>query len=121
VVHTQSDTNWLGSLTTRFGYASQDLLAFAKIGAARMDFDFHGYSTFNGSYLGGGRLSGARTGLAVGAGIEYMIGRMWSVRVDHDYYDFGDKTYVIETTPVALNAKYHTLRAGLSYRLGWLD
>ena len=119
VVHTNSDTRWLASVVGRVGYTRGPLLVFAKGGLAVADIEFRGYSEVGGMVLGGATAGGLRTGWATGVGLEYAVSRAWSVRVDYDRTDFGSKSYEVGApTVITLEPDVHTVRAGLSYRLG---
>ncbi len=116
-VHTRSSMDWIATAVGRIGYAQGGILYFAKGGVAVMEFDFSGYSTLAGSYLGGAAASGHRVGWAIGVGIELALNPRWTARLDYDYADFGSKTYDFSGTPVRLEPNLHMLRGGLSYRL----
>jgi outer membrane immunogenic protein len=70
--------------------------------------------------------SSAQTGYAVGAGIEYAFARVWSVKAEYQYLDFGNQNlsgiYVnsggltIQSNNLAQH--YNTVRVGLNYHFG---
>jgi outer membrane immunogenic protein len=71
--------------------------------------------------------SSSQTGYAAGAGIEYAFARVWSVKAEYQYLDFGNKNlsgiYVnfpggltIQSNNLAQH--YNTVRVGLNYHFG---
>ena len=110
----------LGSVTGRLGYTWGPALLYAKGGYA--------YSNYNESLFNGGvavpyALNGSHhDGYTVGAGLEYMFAQNWSAKVEYQYYNFGNTSFV---TPVALapfgstRNDEHTVKAGLNYRFNW--
>lgn len=116
VVHTAGDINWLASMVGRLGYAQDRSLFYVKAGVAQLDFDFEGYSTFEGEYQGGGRIDDRLTGWTLGAGIEYALTSAWSTRLEYNYFDFGSENYTVGGTPIQLNMELHTVQLGLNYR-----
>ena len=92
-----------------------------KGGLAQLDFDFTGFATINGVYIGGDTRSGLRTGWTTGAGVEYALARSWSARLDYDFFDFGTKGYLFNgATLVELQPRLHTIRVGISYQFNLL-
>jgi outer membrane immunogenic protein len=110
----------LGSVTGRLGYTWGPALLYAKGGYA--------YSNYNESLFNGGvavpyALNGSHhDGYTVGAGLEYMFAQNWSAKVEYQYYNFGNTSFV---TPVALTPfgstrnDEHTVKAGINYRFNW--
>ena len=111
----------LGSLTGRVGYAWGPALLYAKGGYAWRDNNNIGVSvagapapfTTTGSH---------RDGYTVGGGVEYMFAQNWSAKVEYQYYNFGNTSFV---TPAVLSAfgstrnDEHTIKAGINYRFNW--
>jgi outer membrane immunogenic protein len=100
----------LGSVTGRLGYAMGPALLYAKGGYAwadtRASFGFNG---------------GGDNGYTVGGGIEYMLIPNWSVKLEYQYYNFGDVTFVSAPPVVITNFTNdeHTLKLGVNYRFNW--
>jgi len=106
---------WLATAAGRIGYAVNDLLFYAKGGAAWMHANYTqsvtstsppaGVSTTCGTSPGGGAiaclggvltqqtLTDTRTGFVAGVGFEYGMNENLSIRVEYDYLGFGTKTY----------------------------
>ena len=102
----------LGSVTGRLGYTWGPALFYAKGGYAwadtRRSFGFGGDS--------------GESGFTVGGGWEYMFAPNWSAKVEYQYYDFGDVTFV--SAPPVVTQTFsnteHTVKLGVNYRLNWL-
>ena len=66
--------------------------------------------------------SGHRDGYTIGAGLEYMFTQNWSGKIEYQYYNFGNSSFV---TPVALapfgnfRTDDHVVKAGINYRFNW--
>lgn len=114
------NTDQLGSVTGRLGYALGPTLLYAKGGYAWRDSPNYGVSfgrtpvafTTDGNHL---------DGYTLGAGLEYMFNPNWSAKVEYQYYNFGSTTF---TSPASVaGARFqddeHTVKAGLNYRFGW--
>ena len=100
----------LGSVTGRLGYAMGPALLYAKGGYAwadtRRSFGFNGDGD---------------NGYTVGGGVEYMLIPNWSVKLEYQYYNFGDVTFV-SAPPVVITTftnDEHTLKLGINYRFNW--
>jgi len=110
----------LGSVTGRVGYTWGPALLYVKGGYA--------FSDNNESVTSGGVAipfaftGGHRDGYTVGTGLEYMFTQNWSAKVEYQYYNFGNSTFV---TPTALTqfgsfrTDDHVVKAGLNYRFNW--
>ena len=87
-----SETNWIGSLAPRVGYAFGNSLLFAKVGLAYVNSD----SKLSYPWLNGQRevsKSSSRYGLALGLGYEHNLGGNWSAKAEYAYYNFGSKAF----------------------------
>jgi outer membrane immunogenic protein len=83
-------TDFLGSVTARFGYAVDRWLLYVRGGAAwagdkftviGAGSDFEGFDW--------------RSGWTVGAGIEYAFAKNWSARLEYDYYGLGTRSVLL--------------------------
>jgi outer membrane immunogenic protein len=101
----------LGSVTGRLGYAWGPALLYAKGGYAWADTR-HSFG-FTGDQ--------GDSGYTVGGGIEYMLTQNWSTKLEYQYYNFGDVTFVSAPPIVATSFKNdeHTIKLGLNYRFNW--
>jgi outer membrane immunogenic protein len=97
----------LGSVTGRLGYSWGQSLLYAKGGYAWAD------SRFTNGFSG----SGGRDGYTVGGGLEYLFTQNWSGKIEYQYYDFGNMSYLTPAVVVGgFRNDEHTVKAGLNYR-----
>src|SRR6202012_2889766 len=88
------NTDQIGSVTGRLGYAFGPTLLYAKGGYAWAGNDnllnvTNGAGTPVAFTVDGNH----RDGYTVGAGIEYMFTPNWSIKGECQYYNFGDPTF----------------------------
>jgi outer membrane immunogenic protein len=81
-------TDWLASVTGRLGYSVDQWLFYVKGGAAWAGDHFQVAETgvFPNTY----GLSQTRLGATAGMGAEYAFWGKWSVRVEYNFYAFGN-------------------------------
>jgi outer membrane immunogenic protein len=97
-------------VTGRLGYGWGPALRYAKGGYAwadtRRSFGFNGDGD---------------NGYTVGGGVEYMLIPNWSVKLEYQYYNFGDVTFVSAPPVVITNFTNdeHTFKLGVNYRFNW--
>jgi outer membrane immunogenic protein len=111
-----SDHNWYDTVDGRFGYVMGRLLFYGKGGVAWMNADER--LTVNTGMSGQTSTNTTRTGWNVGAGLEYMLGTRWSVKVEYDYLDFGSRTLGIATpfgTGLSFKTQVNEIKAGVNY------
>jgi outer membrane immunogenic protein len=114
------NTDQLGSVTGRLGYAWGPTLLYAKGGYAWRDNPNFGVS-FGGTPVTFTTDGNHRDGYTLGAGLEYMFAPNWSGKLEYQYYNFASTTF---TSPASVaGARFqddeHTVKAGLNYRFGW--
>ena len=120
----QAKTNWYSTVRIRAGWAADNILFYVTGGAAFVDYKNTAQFAFAPQMCGqnGGAWScpsGTSTGLAVGAGIEAMLARNLSAKVEYLYLNLPSVT----TTDVVSGAGYswnnsaHILRFGANYHL----
>ncbi len=103
-----------GSLRVRAGVAVDRALLYVTAGLALGNPSQ--YAVWGAPQ---GQINSLRVGFAVGAGVEYMVSRNWTVRFETLYYDFGPKRatdltntgYVFPTRSSQVQA-----RVGAAYR-----
>jgi outer membrane immunogenic protein len=111
----------LGSVTGRVGYTWGPGLLYVKGGYA---FSDNNESLVNGAgtpvpFAFSGNHS---NGFTVGAGLEYMFTQNWSGKIEYQYYNFGNSSFV---APAALapfgnfRTDDHVVKAGINYRFNW--
>jgi outer membrane immunogenic protein len=115
-----SKAKWIGTATTRLGYAWDRVLVYSKLGAAWAHFD---YSDNLASGIYSSTASETRSGWTVGTGIEWAFLDNWSAKVEYDYIDFGRRT--VDFAPVGpipvnldIDQRISQVKVGLNYRFG---
>ena len=110
----------LASVTGRIGYTWGPALLYVKGGYA--------YSDNNESLVGAagpvafGFSGGHRDGYTVGAGFEYMFAQNWSGKIEYQYYNFGNSSFVAPAALVPFGnfrTDDHVIKAGLNYRFNF--
>jgi opacity protein-like surface antigen len=84
----QANTDFLASLTGRVGYAFDNVLLYARGGAALAGDKFEVSGTFTGLPYDFRGLDN-RFGWVVGGGVDWAFTRHWSANIEYDYYQFG--------------------------------
>jgi opacity protein-like surface antigen len=111
-----SDHNWYDTVSAKLGYVTGPLLLYAKGGAAWMNADYR--LEVNGGIDGATVLSANRSGWNAGVGLEYMLGKQWSAKLEYDYLDFGSSTLGFVTpfgNGVTFKTQINELKAGVNY------
>jgi outer membrane immunogenic protein len=116
---TQSNPQWFGTVTGRFGWASNDLLFYVKGGGALMHVNYT-QDLLTPTVQQTQSIADNRSGFTAGAGIEYAMTENLSARFEYDFLDFGTKDYSGFTlTPISVQSYLHTFTAGVNYRFDW--
>ena len=84
----RASTDFLPSLTARVGYAFDNVLLYAKGGAALAGDRFNVTGSFVGAPFAFEGLDD-RFGWTVGGGVDWAFSHHWSMNVEYDYYQFG--------------------------------
>src|SRR5215469_18655455 len=84
----QANTDFLASLTGRIGYAFDNVLLYARGGAALAGDKFEVSSAFTGLPYDFRGLDN-RFGWVVGGGVDWAFSHHWSTFLEYDYYGFG--------------------------------
>lgn len=112
----QHETEALGSLRARLGYAVGPVHVYGLGGFALAS---------TRASIAAGPFSATDTkthyGYVLGAGAEYMIDRNWLVGVEYAYYNFGSETYgfpIVGPIGLATPADFdiHTMKAKVAYK-----
>jgi opacity protein-like surface antigen len=111
-----SDHNWYDTADARLGYVTGPLMLYAKGGAAWMNADYRLEvdSGVNGATV----LSANRSGWNAGIGLEYMLGKRWSAKLEYDHLDFGSSTLGFATpfgNGVSFKTEINQVKAGVNY------
>jgi len=104
----------MASLRGRAGYASGDLLIFATGGVVggRIELDTYGHL--------GDQIDNLRTfgkfGWTAGAGVEYLLGDMVSVKMEYRYAQFFDADFDSNAgAEVDIDMNYHAVITGVNW------
>jgi outer membrane immunogenic protein len=115
-----SNQRGLGSVTGRIGYTFGTALAYIKGGYAYSDYAES--LTLGGAPLAFALKGSHHDGYTVGAGLEYMFAQNWSAKIEYQYYNFGNTSFVSPAPLVAFGSvrdDEHTVKAGINYRFNW--
>src|SRR6185437_6419566 len=112
---------WLATLTGRVGYAFQpNILVYLKGGAAwaRTEFDVFG----NGAPYATANVT--RTGWTLGGGFEWMFAPSWSLFVEYNHMDFGNRSETftgvsVGTFAMEFKQDIDLVQVGVNYRFNW--
>lgn len=115
--------NWFATARGRIGYAAGPSLYYATGGAAitRVDSD---YIDYDSTVFASGKFSDARTGWALGGGVETALSGNWSAKAEYLYLDFGSITHMMPIKFFGGNEGFsahmrdHLFRFGVNYRFG---
>jgi outer membrane immunogenic protein len=120
----QAKTSWYSTVRIRAGWAADNLLFYVTGGAAFAHYkntaDFTFAPMMCGQNGGGWSCpSGTSTGLAVGAGIEWMLAQNWSAKVEYLYLNLPSVTTtdVVSGAGASWNNSAQILRVGVNYHL----
>lgn len=87
----QANTDFLASLTGRVGYAFDNVLLYARGGAALAGDKFEVSGVFTGLPYDFRGLDN-RFGWVVGGGVDWAFTQHWSTFLEYDFYDFGHRS-----------------------------
>jgi len=113
---TDSEFNYLASITGRAGYALDRTLLYAKagIGFTRLEInDFDTPNSFNA------RGSKTLTGWTIGGGVEHALTDKWSVKGEYQFYRFSGDIAVDDPIPFRTyegDFNVHAVKIGLNYK-----
>jgi outer membrane immunogenic protein len=109
---------WVSTLAGRFGYAVDNWMIYAKVGAAWADFE--------GTYVnptGSSISSNTRDGWTLGAGVEWGFDAHWSAKLEYDYANFGTTSFNATAAtgfntgvPFSATSALNMLKLGIAYR-----
>jgi outer membrane immunogenic protein len=108
---TAQEIDWFGTLRGRLGYAAGEWMPYITGGWA------FGEATRTTGAGGGVSFDNDISGWVAGAGVEWAFAPNWSAKLEYQYLDFGDETYVF---PVGLDPivdlSFSTVRVGLNFQ-----
>jgi outer membrane immunogenic protein len=121
-----TEVHGLGTVAARLGYAMDNVLVYAKGGAAWVRDEHVFFNTDSDVTIG--TIEDTRWGWLAGAGVEYGFSPGWSLKLEYNYMDFGKATYrgvvcapdectggVFDET---IAQHIHVVKVGLNYRFG---
>ena len=123
----QANTDFLASVTGRIGYAFDNVLLYAKGGAALAGDKYNVSGTFTGLPYDFQGLDN-RYGWIAGGGVDWAFARHWSVNVEYDYYSFGHGGILMAdsingfTGVVDVKQTVQVVKVGLNFHIwgsGW--
>jgi outer membrane immunogenic protein len=120
-----TDVNWIATLTGRLGLALDRVLLYVKGGGAWVGEDQS--QTFNGPQVAS--FSETRGGWTVGGGVEYAFVGNWSAKAEYAYLDFGTRNAQFGNNPAVVPAartndnwdikqRIQEFKFGVNYRFG---
>ncbi len=137
ILNCQDTSNWVGTLAARLGYSWERTLYYVKAGGAWSDDSVNVSCIFgplNGAVINGFTLgpcrnpaggvtsgfssSGNRSGVVVGFGTEFDLGKNWSAKAEWDYIDFGSRTGVANdgVSIIRDSGAISQVKVGVNYR-----
>ncbi|MBR0872633.1 porin family protein [Bradyrhizobium tropiciagri] len=100
IFNNQSKIDAFGLFTGQIGYAINNVLLYAKGGAAVTDNRYNTYFTPTGVLAGSA--DDTRWGASVGAGIEVGFAPNWTAGIEYDHLFMEDHNYTLRTPAGAL-------------------
>ena len=121
--------HWYATATGRVGYAVNDVLLYAKGGAAWMNAEYT-QQVLTGGVASAQLNTVTRHGYTVGGGVEYALTENISVKLEYDYLNFGTQTYsfnnltvpilgAVGAFPVSIKSETQMLLFAANYRFNW--
>jgi outer membrane immunogenic protein len=120
LVNTTRKISWYGTATARAGAAWDNVLLYAKAGAAGMNARYTSDIQENGVAKRQG-VSDRRLGWTAGGGIEVGFYGGWSGKVEYAYLDFGNSGYWLAFPAADPWRHVHMVKAGINKRFGEPD
>ena len=123
----QAKTDFLTSVTARFGYTFDNVLLYAKGGVAMAADRYDVTGSFAGTPFGFVGLEN-RIGWVAGGGVEWAFSSHWSASLEYDYYGFGHNTIAMSDPVnvflgnVDVRQNIQVVKAGLNFHVwgpGW--
>ena len=120
-VNCSSRVNSLGTYTGRLGYAVGRTLLYAKGGGAWVHDRYEMNLTLFG--LGIPTTSSSRGGWTIGGGIEHALAPNWSMKLEYNYLDFGNRTETFAAPPpldrLVIDQRLNVVKLGVNYLFGY--
>ncbi len=115
-----ASTDWISTLTARFGFALDHWLLYGKAGGAWVQ----NTATLSNLTTGGSvSASNTSSGWTAGVGGEWAFAPQWSAKIEYDHVqldDFSPSTSnVILNDRLILSRHIDMVKAGVNYRFNW--
>jgi opacity protein-like surface antigen len=121
-----SSVQWIATVTGRLGYAANNVLFFAKGGAAWAGFNATSVTNMpGGAFVAQTTSSQTRNGWTVGGGLEWGFAPHWSAKLEYDYVKFATANFSINEVNAAgafssplrsATSSLNMVKAGIAYR-----
>lgn len=115
-------TDFISSVTARFGYAVDRWLFYVKGGGALAGDEYSITGTFTGIPFDFEGLD-SHYGWTAGGGIEWALSGSWSANVEYDYYQFGHESVLMSDSvnvlsgPVNIKQSVQIVKAGINFHI----
>lgn len=117
--NTEGKVDWFGTLRGRIGYAWDNVLFYGTGGAAYGKVKLSSSYGYSGDTYDSFSDSETKWGWTVGAGVEYGVTKNITLKAEYLYVDLGSINSNVDFgdySNASLDAKFHTLKAGLNYK-----
>lgn len=125
-ISAKTSADWFGTLRGRLGVNTGNALFYATGGLAYGNANQQFTLTGTGAPIVDSlalKKDETRVGYTVGGGVEYLLGRVWSVKAEYQFIDLGSDSLSgvsakgVPFTTSELDTYYHTVRLGVNYHL----
>lgn len=126
--HINSKLDWFGTVRARLGYSVNDWMMFYGTGGFAYGRTSGDIRVLYVAPEDGPDFEAARGdakanhfGWTAGAGVEFMMGRYWSIKAEYLYVDLGEKDHNFVGTNYSTDSfspalQFHAFRGGLNFR-----
>jgi outer membrane immunogenic protein len=115
-----ASTDWISTLTARFGFAVDRFLIYGKAGGAWVQNSATLTNLTNGASASA---SNTNSGWTAGVGAEWAFAPQWSAKLEYDHIEldnFSPSTNsVIVNDRLTLSRNIDMVKAGVNYRFNW--
>ena len=115
-----ASTDWISTLTARFGFAVNRWLIYGKAGGAWVQNSATLTNLTNGASISA---SNTNSGWTAGVGGEWAFAPQWSAKLEYDHIEldnFSPSTNsIIVNDRLILSRNIDMVKAGVNYRFGW--
>ena len=112
-----ANTNWVSTLTARFGWAFNNWLWYGKAGGAWVNNEVTVSNVLTGGQV---TASNTNTGWTVGTGIEYAFAPNWTARLEYDHLGLNDwtlnSTVFNAADQLTVHRQINMVTVGLNYK-----